>query len=72
LRATLDWSYDREYGLERLADRGETDAVARRHANYFLALVEQAEPDLLGPRQGLWYERLEAECRGLPWPRPYS
>jgi predicted ATPase/class 3 adenylate cyclase len=51
----------REYGLERLADRGETDAVARRQANYFLALVELAEPELLGPRQGLWYERLEAD-----------
>jgi predicted ATPase/class 3 adenylate cyclase len=51
----------REYGLERLAERGEIDAVARRHADYFLAVAEQAEPELVGPRQGLWYERLEAE-----------
>jgi hypothetical protein len=51
----------REYGLERLAECGETDAVARRHADYYLALAEQAEPELLGPRQGLWYERLEAD-----------
>jgi hypothetical protein len=51
----------REYGLERLTERGEADAVARRHADYFLAVAEQAEPELLGPRQGLWYERLEAD-----------
>jgi predicted ATPase/class 3 adenylate cyclase/tetratricopeptide (TPR) repeat protein len=51
----------REYGLERLAECGETDAVARRHAAYYLALAEQAEPELLGPEQGGWYERLEAD-----------
>jgi predicted ATPase len=51
----------REYGLERLAERDETDAVAHRHANYFLALAEQAEPELLGPRQGAWFARLEAD-----------
>ena len=51
----------REYGLERLVERGETDAVARRHADYYLAVAEQAEPELLGPEQGSWYERLEAD-----------
>ncbi len=51
----------REYALERLSERGETEAIARRHADYFLGLAEQAEPELLGPRQGDWYDRLEAE-----------
>jgi predicted ATPase/class 3 adenylate cyclase len=51
----------REYALERLSGRGEADVSARRHADYFLGLAEQAEPELLGPRQGVWYERLEAD-----------
>jgi predicted ATPase/class 3 adenylate cyclase len=55
----------REYGLERLIERQETDAVAQRHADYYLSLAEQAEPELLGPRQGAWYERLEADLNNL-------
>jgi predicted ATPase/class 3 adenylate cyclase len=51
----------REYALERLSGRGEAGVTARRHADYFLGLAEQAEPELLGPRQGVWYERLEAD-----------
>jgi predicted ATPase/class 3 adenylate cyclase len=51
----------REYAQERLSERDETETVARRHADYFLQLAEQAEPELLGPRQGAWYERLEAD-----------
>jgi predicted ATPase/class 3 adenylate cyclase len=51
----------REYALERLSGRGEMEMIARRHADYFLGLAEQAEPELLGPRQGDWYKRLEAD-----------
>jgi predicted ATPase/class 3 adenylate cyclase len=55
----------REYGLERLTERRETDVVARRHADYYLGLAERAEPELLGPRQGAWYERLESDLDNL-------
>ena len=51
----------REYALERLAARGDGDAVRRRHAEYYLALAEEAEPGLLGPQQREWLERLDAE-----------
>jgi tetratricopeptide (TPR) repeat protein len=55
----------REYGLERLIERQESDAVARRHADYYLGFAERAEPELLGPRQGAWYERLDADLNNL-------
>jgi predicted ATPase/class 3 adenylate cyclase len=55
----------REYALERLVERGEADAAARRHADYYLSFAEQVEPELLGPRQGAWYERLEADLNNL-------
>ena len=34
----------REYALERLAASGETNGMLQRHAEYFLALAEAAEP----------------------------
>ena len=51
----------REYALERLAARGDGEAVRRRHAAFYLVLAEEAEPGLLGPQQREWLERLDAE-----------
>ena len=42
------------YCLDRLRQTGEEAAVRRRHANYYLALAEQAEPQLRGPDQRQW------------------
>jgi predicted ATPase len=55
----------REYALERLDESGEVEALQRRHADYCLALAEQAEPALLGAEPGVWMERLEAEHDNL-------
>ena len=38
----------REYAVERLEESGEVDELRRRHAAYFLALAEEAEPNLRG------------------------
>lgn len=51
----------REFGLEQLAWNGETQELRRKHAAYFLALAERAEPELWGPKAGGWLDRLEAE-----------
>jgi predicted ATPase len=53
----------RELAAERLAADGEQDAVSRRHAAYFRALVEDA--DWPAERQGEWAEQLRAEEENL-------
>ena len=55
----------REYGLERLAERGATEAVRQRHLDYYLALAEAAEPQLKGAEQLSWLNRLEVEHDNL-------
>jgi predicted ATPase/class 3 adenylate cyclase len=50
-----------EYTLERLEESGEAEAIRRQHANYFLALAEEAELHRYTPTQGLWLLRLDAD-----------
>jgi predicted ATPase/DNA-binding NarL/FixJ family response regulator len=51
----------RQYGLEKLEQSGEVEDVKRAHAEYFLALGEEAEPELIGPREAESFGRLEEE-----------
>src|ERR687886_2304242 len=51
----------REYAVERLQESGETDRLQRQHANFYLALAEEAEPQLDATERGIWLARLEAE-----------
>src|SRR6266567_1116039 len=55
----------REYGLERLIVSGEAEAARQAHAMYYLALAEEANAELSGPRQAVWLERLEVEHDNL-------
>jgi predicted ATPase/DNA-binding SARP family transcriptional activator/DNA-binding CsgD family transcriptional regulator/Tfp pilus assembly protein PilF len=55
----------RQYGRERLVERSEAEAVERRHADFFLALAEEVEPELVGERQGDRLRQLEAERDNL-------
>ena len=55
----------RQYALEKLEESRNADSVRRRHSEYFLALAEAAEPELWGPEDNAWLERLEAEHDNL-------
>ena len=55
----------REYGLETLTASGETEVTRRAHADYYLTLAEEIEPQLGGPQQIVWLERLEREHDNL-------
>jgi predicted ATPase/transcriptional regulator with XRE-family HTH domain len=55
----------RQYGVELLEGRGKLFAWRQRHADFFLALAEEAEPKLYGPEQDVWLARLEAEHGNL-------
>jgi predicted ATPase len=55
----------REFGLERLETGGETGTLRRTHAEFFLALAEQAEPELTGDGQAIWLDCLEREHGNL-------
>ena len=54
-----------EYALERLAESGEEEAIRRRHAEYFVALAERAEPELRQSQQMRWVNLLELERDNL-------
>jgi predicted ATPase/DNA-binding SARP family transcriptional activator/DNA-binding CsgD family transcriptional regulator len=55
----------RQYALGKLEESRNAESVRRRHAEYFLALSEQAAPELWGPEDKAWLERLEAEHDNL-------
>ena len=55
----------REFALERLAERGDGEAVQRRHAELYASLAERADPALFGPQQLSWLERLDAELANI-------
>ena len=47
------------------ARSGEAEAVKHRHAAFFLALAERAEPELRGSGQVLWFKKLNREQDNL-------
>ncbi|HYX50668.1 MAG TPA: tetratricopeptide repeat protein, partial [Ktedonobacteraceae bacterium] len=55
----------REFGLECLRKSGEEDLIRQAHADYYLALVEKAEPHLKGAEQLLWLARLDRAQENL-------
>jgi non-specific serine/threonine protein kinase len=54
-----------EYALYRLIEGGEREELRSRHAEWFLALAEEAEPELVGGGQAAWVARLEEQAANL-------
>jgi predicted ATPase len=50
-----------EYAREKLGQSAEAEEIKRVHAQYFLTLAEVAFPELRGPEQLEWLERLEVK-----------
>ena len=55
----------RQYALEKVEESEEAEKVQGHHVAFFLAVAEEAEPELAGPQQSVWVERLEAEHDNL-------
>ena len=55
----------REYGAEQLAVLGETEALRRRHRDYYLHLAEQAAAGQFGTGQVAWLVGLQQETHNL-------
>ena len=62
----------REYALSQLSDR-QSDALVRRHAEFYTVLVANAEPELRTRQRPLWLPLLQAEIenirQALAWSR---
>jgi len=55
----------RQYGAERLAEAGETEASYHRHGDFFLSFTEAAGKQLAGADQSRWFARLDADHDNL-------
>jgi tetratricopeptide (TPR) repeat protein len=51
----------REFALEKLEESADAETIKRVHAEFYLALAEQAEPRLWGSEDAAWLDRLEPE-----------
>jgi predicted ATPase/DNA-binding CsgD family transcriptional regulator len=55
----------RQYASDRLPESEDAAEIGRRHRDWFLRMVEQADPMLRGPEQVVWAARLEIEHDNL-------
>jgi len=55
----------REYALVQLQAAGELDETFASLTDFLVALAERAEPELTGPEQVAWLDRLESEHDNL-------
>jgi tetratricopeptide (TPR) repeat protein len=51
----------RDFAAERLEESGEAQLIRDRHLEAFIALAQQAQPQLFGPHRKEWLDRLEED-----------
>src|SRR6202022_2705307 len=51
----------RDFAMEHLEESGEAHPIRDRHLAAFIALANQAQPHLFGPRRKEWLDRLEED-----------
>lgn len=54
-----------QYAQVKLQEAGETLDIRQRHLNWYMDLASRVEPELWGPRQLEWLERLDMEHDNL-------
>src|SRR5262249_29903387 len=55
----------RQYAEERLEERSDAAEIRRRHAEHYVALVEEAGPHLRGRDQLAWSARIDSDIDNL-------
>ena len=55
----------RQYGLDKLAEAGEADAVRTAHLTFFAGLAAEMRPHFNGIDQLDWYERADADLDNI-------
>jgi tetratricopeptide (TPR) repeat protein len=55
----------RQYGYEKLQERGEATEIRRRHRRWYRSIVERAEPELTGAHQRFWLDRLQHDYENI-------
>ena len=55
----------RQYAIERVREGNEEETWRGLHLDYFLRFVERAEPELVGPDQESWFQRLDVEHENI-------
>jgi predicted ATPase/class 3 adenylate cyclase len=54
-----------DYAEEKLSQFGETAVYRRKHLEFFVGFAESVEPNLFGPDQKAWLEKLSVENNNL-------
>jgi tetratricopeptide (TPR) repeat protein len=55
----------RQFAHEKLTQCGEAEQIRAMHLQYYLKLAQEAEPELYGPGQIEWLQRLENEHQNM-------
>jgi hypothetical protein len=55
----------RQYGVERLAEAGESEAVRALHVDYYISFAAKVTPQIFGPGHAAWGTRFAAEHDNL-------